>query len=443
MKLNRRLFVLSIDAFVYEDIALAKTLPNFQKILSGASMVKKIETVYPSLTYPCHVSMASGAYPDKHGVWNNEIDDFRDKGEHWHWFSKDIKVKTIFDMAKKAGYTTASIHWPVQIGNKKIDYLLPEIWMHEGCGCKTLPALLKKSGAGPEMMEIIEKNLHYYDKDLLPNHPAMDDFAMACAVDVIEKYAPEVMLVHDARVDGARHRTGIFTDKVNESIVEVDYWLGKIIKALEKKGIYEDTDIVLTSDHGQLNITRILNPNVVFADNGLITVDENGNVADYKAYIKSGGLSAQVFLKDPENDSDRETVYNMLNAMCNEGIYGISKVFTKEEAKEQYHLAGDFEFVIETDGYTSFGDDWTRPIVHSNDFSDYKYGWATHGHIPTKGPQPTIIFKGPHFAKNVTIDHGKIVDEAPTYAKLLGIELPDADGSAIGSLLVDEIKTVR
>ena len=110
MKLNRRLFVLSIDAFVYEDIALAKTLPNFQKILSGASMVKKIETVYPSLTYPCHVSMASGAYPDKHGVWNNEIDDFRDKGEHWHWQAKDIKVKTIFDMAKKAGYTAVISH---------------------------------------------------------------------------------------------------------------------------------------------------------------------------------------------------------------------------------------------------------------------------------------------------------------------------------------------
>ncbi len=443
MKLNRRLFVLSIDAFVYEDVEFAKNLPNFKKILEGSSWIKRIETVYPSLTYPCHVSMASGAYPEKHGIYNNEIDDFGDKGEHWHWYSKDIKAKTIFDMAKKAGYTTASIHWPVQVGNKKIDYLLPEYWMHEGCGCKTFPALLKKGGASSEMLEIAEKNLHYYDKELMPTHPAMDDFAMACAVDVIEKYSPEVMFVHDARVDGARHSGGIFTDKVNESLVQMDYWLGKVIKALEKKGLYDSTDIVLTSDHGQLNITRILNPNVIFADNGLITVDENGNMTDYKAYIKSAGLSAHVFLKDPENDSDRETVYNMLNAMCNEGIYGISKVFTKEEVEKEYHLSGGFDFVVETDGYTSFGDDWTRPIVHSFDPTDYKYGWATHGHIPTKGPQPTIIFKGPHFAKNVTIEHGKIVDEAPTYAKLLGIDLPDADGSAIASLVVDDIKTVR
>lgn len=440
---KRRLFVLSIDAFVYEDVEFVKNLPHFKEILNGSSWIKKIETIYPSLTYPCHTSMCTGAYPEHHGIWNNEIDDFRDKGEHWHWYAKDIKAKTIFDMAKKAGYTTASIHWPVQAGNKKINYLLPEIWLHEGCGSKTLPALLKKNGASPEMMPFIENHMDCFKGNIAPTHPEMDNFAMSIACDVIENYAPEVMFVHDARVDGARHSSGVFTDKVNKSLTEVDYWLGKIIKSMKKAGVYEQTDIVLTSDHGQLNITRTLNPNVILADNGLITVDEQGNVTDYKAFIKSAGLSAQVFLKNPEEENDRVIVYSILKAMCAEGIYGISKVFTKEEVKQQYHLDGDFDFVVESDDFTSIGDDWLRPIVHEMDLSDYKYGYATHGHIPTKGAQPTIIFKGPHFAKNVTIDHGKIIDQAPTYAKLLGIDLPDADGSAIQSLIVEEVKTVR
>lgn len=444
-KKNRRLFVLSIDAWVCEDVEYVKNLPNFKKILDGSSWIKKVETVYPSLTYPCHVSMCSGVWPDKHGIYNNEIDDFTMPAPTWNWYSKDIKVKTIFDMAKKAGYTTAAVHWPVQCGNKKIDYLVPEIWMHEGCGAKDYAALLKKHGANASVLEIAKSHFDIYNGDAV--HPRMDNFAMACACDIIEKYAPEVMFVHDARVDGARHSSGIFTDKVNEALQDVDKWLGKIIKAMEKAGVYEQTDIVLTSDHGQINIVRSLSPNVVFADNGLITVDEEGKVVDYKAYIKSAALSAQVFLKDPENEDDRAMVYSMLNAMCKEGIYGISRVLTKEEAKEQFHLEGKFEFVIETDGYTTFGDSWLRPIVggltDEELFTAYKYGRATHGHMPKKGPQPTVVFKGPHFAKGVTIENGVIVDQAPTYAKLLGFELPDADGKAIESLIVEEIRTVR
>lgn len=47
--------------------------------------------------------------------------------------------------------------------------------------------------------------------------------------------------------------------------------------------------------------------------------------------------------------------------MADEGIYGISEVLTAEQAKKYYHLSGEFSFVIESDGYTSFHDDWRRP----------------------------------------------------------------------------------
>ena len=44
--------------------------------------------------------------------------------------------------------------------------------------------------------------------------------------------------------------------------------------------------------------------------------------------------------------------------MRDEGIYGISEVLTTEEAEARDHLGGDFSFVIESDGYTSFSEDW-------------------------------------------------------------------------------------
>ena len=69
------------------------------------------------------------------------------------------------------------------------------------------------------------------------------------------------------------------------------------------------------------------------------------------------------------------------------------------------------------------------------DLSDFRFGRATHGYHPDLGPQPTLIAKGPSIKEGVVIDRRPIVDEAPTYAKLLGVDLPDAQGTAIEEIL--------
>ena len=52
-----------------------------------------------------------------------------------------------------------------------------------------------------------------------------------------------------------------------------------------------------------------------------------------------------------------------------------------------------------------------------------------------KGPQPVFVAKGPDFRENVTLETCSLVDEAPTYARLLGVELPGADGRALEEFL--------
>ncbi|MCQ2427653.1 MAG: alkaline phosphatase family protein, partial [Clostridia bacterium] len=113
----------------------------------------------------------------------------------------------------------------------------------------------------------------------------------------------------------------------------------------------------------------------------------------------------------------------------------ISEVYTKEEIEEKEHLGGPFSFVIETDGYTSFAEDWKRPMVKQLDLTDYRFGKATHGHYPDKGPQPVFVAYGPDIKAGVVLDRRPTVDEAPTYARILGVELPDADGHAIEEIL--------
>ena len=76
-----------------------------------------------------------------------------------------------------------------------------------------------------------------------------------------------------------------------------------------------------------------------------------------------------------------------------------------------------------------------RPVVKEQDFTDFRYGRASHGYLPELGPQPVFLAKGPSFKENVTIPRRPIVDEAPTYAKILGVSLPEADGVAIDEFL--------
>lgn len=180
-----------------------------------------------------------------------------------------------------------------------------------------------------------------------------------------------------------------------------------LIKATQDAGTCEDTDFFIVSDHGQINIERVVCPNVLLAERGLITLGENHEVKDYTAMIKSTGASAQVFLKDPSDRQAWEKTYAVLKELCEAGVYGISQVYTTEEIREKEHLAGDFSFVLETDGYTSFSGSWYGPVVRGFDTSDYRFGHATHGHHPDRGPSPTLIAFGP------SIKEGRCPEKLP------------------------------
>ena len=164
-------------------------------------------------------------------------------------------------------------------------------------------------------------------------------------------------------------------------------------------------------------------------------MNEDGSLKSWKAYCHSTGLSAQIRLADPADKETWQKTYDLLKWMRDEGIYGISEVYTTEEINEKEHLSGEFSFVIESDGYTSFAEDWKRPMVKQLDLSDYRYGKATHGHNPDKGPQPIFFGFGKDIKEGVLIERRPTVDEAPTYAKILGVEMPNVDGTPITEML--------
>ena len=102
--------------------------------------------------------------------------------------------------------------------------------------------------------------------------------------------------------------------------------------------------------------------------------------------------------------------------------------------KFEPHLGGDFAFVVETDNYTTFANDWVRPLIRPLDNRNYRFGRATHGHLPHKGPQPTLVAFGPHMKPGVVLSNAQLVDEAPTIAHALGLVMGNTDGRCLTEL---------
>ncbi len=430
---KRKAVVFSCDAMVYEDIEyLVSKGGRFADLIARGALVERTRTIYPSVTYPCHTSMSTGCYPARHGVTNNS--EFRPgqlKNVPWNWFADAIKCPDIFTAAKRAGLTTACVFWPVTGNHKYIDYNLPEYWPQSESD--TNEACFLRAGTTADVWEKCVKP--FIGGIKIRSHPGTDEFLIKVACEMIRQYRPDLLMIHTGDLDSFRHRSGLFNDLVRSSCDDTERWLFDLIDAAKEAGVYDDTDFFLTSDHGQLEIVRNVKPNVVFADHGLIEKNPDGTLKSWKAYCHSTGLSAQIALRDPADEETWRKTYDLLKFMRDEGVYGISRVYTAEEAAKEEHLAGDFSFVIEGDGYTSFAEDWNRPMVKQLDLTDYRFGRATHGHNPDKGPQPFFFGFGPGIAEGVRIDRRPTVDEAPTYAAVLGIEMPGTDGSPVREML--------
>ena len=440
--MKKRLLVFSVDAMVCEDIQAMWSRPNFRRMFGGGCQVTGgMRSIYPTVTYPNHVSMITGCYAGKHGVVSNNSFTITNKEAAWNWFSDAVQVEDIFAAAKRGGYSTACMSWPVTGCNPNVDYLMDEYWMPEPGD--TLRSSFARAGSCEEVLDLIEAHA-----DLLPEGyekggrlnvmkwPMMDNFILAVTCDVIRKFKPELLLMHTGTFDHYRHVKGVFGPHIDEARDNLDRYLGMLLDACEEAGVLEDTNFVMVSDHGQRSIRRVVHINVKLADYGLIRLDETGKVTDWDAYSFSNAMSTEVYVRDPKDPELVEKVHKILLELRDEGVFGIGEVFTVEEMREKEHLYGDFSFVLESDGYTSFGDRPTRPLVQNYDLTDYRFGRATHGYYPDLGPQPVFVAKGPGFKEGVTLDRALIVDEAPTYAKLLGVDLPEAEGKALDLFLV-------
>lgn len=428
-----KLIVFSVDSLFDEDMAFMRTLPNFGRLMEKAAYSRDgMRSVYPSFTYPAHASMMTGTYPEDHGIFHNEKLDVGNPAPDWFWYYRDLKAETCVDAAKRAGLTTAVVGWPVMGGCPSADWLIPEIWPKED----TIEAHREifKTAMSENMLKsgIFERHVHKLRRT---KQPFMDEFMIGCSCDIIRAFKPDVMFIHGAHLDHTRHANGVHGPAVDMAIIANDDWLGRLMEAAQEAGIYKETNFVVTSDHGHLPVKKLFNPNVLLAESGLIELDESRNIRAWKAYCNTTSLSCQVVMKDPSDGETRARLEKLLYSMRLHREYGVESVFTKEECRREMHLTGEFEYVLEGMECTAFGAAAQGEAVVHPDNSDYKFSVSSHGHMPHKGPQPVFMMAGPDVKAGAVTERRRIIDEAPTFARMLHFTMPQAKGTAMTELL--------
>lgn len=418
-----RLFVLSIDGFQTQDLEFMGTLPNFSRILERAAIVKNVREIYPTLTYAIHTSIITGVTPDIHGIYHNSTPyipntetNWNVVGYNWKMFQSEIKCDTIVDAAKRKGLSTACVMWPV-MGGQTPNHNLAEIWPNF---CGTLRETYEKS-CSPSVMDL------YFDKYIAcfdwKRSIDTDSYSIDIACDMIRRFKPQLMLEHSICLDYARHYTGNLSPKTFDTLRRVDGFVGQLIQAYKDAGIYEQTNFVFLGDHGQEQVDQQFNPNVLFVEEGLIRLNKEGIAESYDAFCYSNGYSALVCLKDPTDKLMRDKVYTLLKKIQADYPWFIEHIYTEDEARDQEHLSGDFQFVVEGRQGVVLGNDLSGPLSYKAGEPGINKYVSNHGYHPRKGPKPPFIAFGPDVREGIVVDGAHILDECPTLCKLLGVEM--------------------
>ena len=420
---NKYVIVISFDAVSEEDLEFLSKQPNFSKLIKNGALIKNVESVYPSLTYPAHVTIVTGKYPKNHGVINNTVLDFKNDNPDWYWYRKYIKGDTIFDLAEKSGMKTCSILWPVT-ARSKITYNMPEIF----CTKRYDNQILKSALAGSKIYQVnMNKRFGYLRQGM--EEPYLDNFATEVAKKTIRELKPNLILLHLIDSDSQKHKYGIENKEVIESLKRHDERLGEIIESLKLAGIYEDSTIIALGDHSQINVNNVIKLNSILMKNDLINV--NGNkIKSYKAIAKSCDGSSYIYLKNKNDVETRKKVRDILNELKNKYSNVIEEVYNNEEIK---NLGADINasFMIEAKrGYYFIDDFLGEAIEVIDESSKIKHKLrASHGYLPSRDNYKTFfIAYGKTIKKGVVLEKGKLINHGPTIAKILDIDLRDCGG---------------
>jgi len=417
------LVIISVDGMRPDYVTAADShggkVPNLRNFMKEGAYAEGVTGVVPTVTYPSHTTLVTGVWPAKHGIWaNTTFDPLQKNYQGWYWYAEDIRVPTLWDAAAKAGRTTASVQWPVTVG-ANITWDIPEVWR---AGTPE-DAKLVRAVSTKGLLEEAAAEIGAY-RGGIDTSPEGDEVRGKYAVWILEKKHPGLLTLHLTALDHMEHETGVFSPESIATMERLDAVIGKVREAAERVAPGRAV-VAVVSDHGFANYDQQLNLLFAFREANLFTVNEKGNITDWKAMPWETGGSAAIVLKDPQDSAVLEQVRELLKKLAADPANGIDRVLDAEQLHKRGGYPGASFFVSLKPGWRT-GASLTGPVA-----AKVKPG-GTHGELPDVPELAASFFVvGPGVPAGKDLGGIDMRDIAPTLAKKAGLALPGADGKPL------------
>jgi len=420
----QHLIIVSIDGLLpscyTNPDAHGLKVPTLRELARNGAWSPGARGVVPTVTYPSHTSMATGANPGTHGiVANGPWDPLRKADGALRFYTEDIRVPTLWDVARAAGLRTGLVYWPVTVG-ARATAIVPEFWREDATA---EDQKLQRAMSTPGLLEAVAARFPgFWDRFLPPR--VRDEAAGDIAVHIIETVRPELLMVHMFDVDHWQHNRGPFSPEAKEMVETADRQLARIIEAAKTAGIWERTALAVVSDHGFSPYTQRVRPGVLLRDESLVTLDNSGRVTGWKAWLLAGGGYAYVYVKDPADEKTKHLLLNIFQSRAGRSGTGIGRLMTRPQIAAD---GGDPNAFLWMEAAEDFGitGGYTGDYISQVGFA------AQHGQHPARPEMHTsMLFYGPSIEPG-RIEGARLIDLAPTVAPWLGLRMEKAEGKPL------------
>ena len=362
--------LVSLDGFRYDYPRRYGAPHLLQLAANGVSAPDGMLPAYPSLTFPNHLSIVTGLYPEHHGIVGNSFWDPARKETYVYtqpktssdgsWYSGT----PLWVLAEQQGMRAACLFWPgseAEIQGKRPSYYL-----------------------------------HYDDK--LEDEKRVDQ--VVAWLHLPSALRPHFITLYFANVDHAGHAYGPDSEEVRAAVHHLDAMVGDLRAKLAP--LHLPIDLVVVADHGMVTLQG-----------------EPVTLADFADLSNFHTDSSLLYAK---TDADAEKAYEQFRAHPDPRFTAYRRANTPAELHFDANPREGDPVIVANGPFTM------RAQASPNGSHGLHGG---HGFNPRTMPEMKAIFfaAGPDVKAGIRLKPFENVNIYPFIADILGLTPPPVDGS--------------
>jgi ectonucleotide pyrophosphatase/phosphodiesterase family member 5 len=359
--------LISFDGFRWDYVDRGIT-PNFDFIKEHGVSAKSLRSCFPTKTFPNHISIVTGMYPEHHGIISNGFPDYFDSTRYSMGDSTSVrdakwyKGEAFWETAERQGILTASYFWPGSV--VALSYRHPT---------------------------------YYYKYDGHKPYRARVDGVIDWLKLPYNK-RPHFITSYFEATDTYGHKYGPDSHEINFAIAQLDSILGYYFEKLKELKLLDSTDIIVVSDHGMTNVSE----------------DRVINVENMLEGFKYKPNDSGPFMMIEPVKGELDNIFKTLKE--NENHY---KVYKREDVPEYFHYS-DNPLISKIVIIADLG--WSLETNKSIESMKKYSSKGNHGYDNFEMDMNGIFYAiGPSFKKNYQVGTINNIDIYPLLCKIFNI----------------------